>query len=317
MSFPRGNKMKSHVLITNTMVKSCEPHLEELYTLHRLYEQSDPGMFLAKNGDLFTAIAGADVSEKMMEQMPNLKMISSFGVGYDSIDVVAAKRRGIYVTNTPNVLNDAMAEITIGLMIALSRNLVLADKYVRAGKWQENNFPLQSELTGKTVGIVGLGRIGKEIALRAQAMKMRVIYCGRTKQVGQPYAYYSDVRDLAQNSDWLIIITTGGEATSHLINADVIKALGPKGYLVNMARGSVVDQDALIWALQKDELAGAALDVFADEPHVPDALLAMDKVILSPHQGSATHQTRAAMGALVVANLQAFFAGEPLLTRVV
>lgn len=309
--------MANNVLITNKMVNICEPQLEELFTIHRLYEQADPGMFLATNGDLFTAIAGADVSEKMMEQMPNLKMISSFGVGYDSVDIDAAKQRGIYVTNTPNVLNDAMAEITIGLMIALSRNLVAADKYVRAGKWQGRNFPLQSELTGKTVGIVGLGRIGKEIALRAQAMKMRVLYCGRTEQIGQPYSYFQDVVDLAQKSDWLIVITTGGEGTSHLINADVIKALGPKGYLVNMARGSVIDQGALIMALQNGELAGAALDVFADEPHVPDAFIAMDNVVLSPHQGSATHQTREAMGALVVANLRAFFAGEPLLTRVV
>ncbi len=309
--------MNNNVLITSKMVKMCEPQLAELYNIHRLYEQADPGMFLAKNGDLFTAIAGADVSEKMMEQMPNLKMISSFGVGYDSIDIGAAKQRGIYVTNTPNVLTNAMAEITIGLMIALSRNLVAADKFIRTGKWQQGNFPMQSELTGKTIGIVGLGRIGKEIALRAQAMRMRVLYCGRTQQIGQPYAYFSDVRELAQKSDWLIVMTTGGEATSHLINADVIKALGPKGYLVNMARGSVVDQDALIEALTNGELAGAALDVFTDEPHVPDALLAMDNVVLSPHQGSATHQTRAAMGALVVANLQAFFTGEPLLTRVV
>ena len=309
--------MKKNILITNKMVRICEPELEEKYSIHRLYEQTDPGMFLAKNGDLFTAIAGADVSEKMMEQMPNLKMISGFGVGYDSVDIDAAKQRGIYVSNTPNVLNDAMAEITIGLIIALSRNLVSADKFVRAGKWQEGGFPLQNELTGKTVGIVGLGRIGKEIASRAQAMKMRVIYCGRTEQTNQPYPYYSDVVNMAQKSDWLVVMTTGGEGTSKLINAEVIRALGPKGYLVNMARGSVLDQDALISALQNNELAGAALDVFADEPHVPESLLAMDNVVLSPHQGSATFQTRKAMGDLVVANLQAFFAGKPLLTRVV
>lgn len=309
--------MLPHVLITNKMVQICEPELEEFYQVQRLYDQPDPIEFLKNFGTQYTAIAGADVSEEMMQFMPNLKCISSFGVGYDSVDIAAAKKREIAVTNTPDVLNDAMAEITLGMMIALSRQLITAHNYVRNGGWQEKDFGLQHELTGKTVGIVGLGRIGKEIAARCQAMKMRVVYFGRTNQIGQPYAYYSDLEQMAHDVDWLIAITPGGSGTDGLIDAKVLKALGPTGYFVNMARGSVMDQDALILALERGKLAGVALDVFADEPNVPDALLNKDNVLLSPHQGSATVQTRAAMGRLVLANLAAHFAGTPLLTRVV
>lgn len=309
--------MSNHVLITNKMVKICEPELEQTYQISRLYDQADPIQFLAESGGKFTAIAGADVSAELMDQLPNLKMISSFGVGYDSIDVSAAKKRGIVVTNTPDVLNDAMAEITIGLMIALSRRLVPAHNFVREGNWQNTTFGLKSELTGKTVGIVGLGRIGKEIAARCQAMKMRVVYFGRTNQTDQPFVYYDDLTHMARDVDWLVAITPGGAGTDKLINVEVLSALGPNGYFVNMARGSVMDQNALIDALQSGKIAGAALDVFADEPNVPKALLNCDNVLLSPHQGSATIQTRTAMGNLVLANLAAFFAGEPLFTRVV
>ncbi|MCF6302951.1 MAG: 2-hydroxyacid dehydrogenase [Devosiaceae bacterium] len=309
--------MSHPLLITNTMVKVCEPELEAIYQVERLYDQSDPLGFLSQNGHKFSAIAGADVTGQMMALLPNLKMISSFGVGYDSIDIGAAKSRGISVTNTPDVLNDAMGEITIGLMIALSRQLVQAHNFVCQGEWQNRIFPLQSELRGKTVGIIGLGRIGKEIAARCQAMKMRVVYFGRTHQKDQPYVYYDDLEHMARDVDWLVAITPGGAGTDNLITAEVLAALGPNGYFVNMARGSLVDQPALIAALEGGQLAGAALDVFADEPNVPDVLTRMDNVVLSPHQGSATVQTRAAMGALVVANLKAFFAGEPLLTQVV
>lgn len=308
--------MSNHVLITNKMVKICEPELEETYQISRLYEEVDPKQFLTENGGLFTAIAGADVSAELMDQLPNLKLISSFGVGYDSIDISAAKKRGVAVTNTPDVLNDAMAEITIGMMIALSRQIVPAHNFVREGKWQNAAFGLKSELTGKTVGIVGLGRIGKEIAARCQAMKMRVVYFGRSNQTDQPFVYYDDLTEMARDVDWLVAITPGGAATNKLISADVLNALGPNGYFVNMARGSVMDQGALIAALQSDQIAGAALDVFANEPNVPNALLNRNNVLLSPHQGSATIQTRAAMGNLVLANLAAFFAGEPLHTQV-
>ncbi len=309
--------MTNKVLITQKLLDSCEKAIFEKFDATRLYEKADRDAFLTENGASFIAIAGGNVDPALMDRMPNLKMISNFGVGYDSIDTAEAKKRDIRVTNTPNVLNDAMAEITIGLMVGLARRIPQADQFVRQGKWPGGNFPLQSELTGKTVGIVGLGRIGKEIAERCQAMKMRVVYYGRRKQTGIPHVYYDKLVEMARDSDWLVVITPGGAATDKLVSADVIEALGKDGFLVNMARGTVVDEAALVDALVNNKIAGAALDVFEKEPQVPEALFGLDNVVLSPHQGSATHQTRYAMGALVVDNLSAFFNGDPLLTPVV
>ena len=309
--------MSDLVLITDPIVIPCEPALEARYTVHRLYNAPDPDALIAKLAPDLTAIAGGRVDAALMDRLPKLRMISNFGVGYDSIDTAAARARGIRVTNTPNVLNDAMAEIAIGLMIGLARRIPQADRFVRDGKWVGGAYPLQSELTGRTVGIVGLGRIGIEIAARCQAMKMRVVYHSRSRKPNSPYVYYSDLTDMARDADWLVVITPGGKATEKLINKQVLTALGPKGYLVNMARGSVADEPALVSALVNGEIAGAALDVFADEPNVPAELFTLENVVLSPHMGSATQQTRDAMGALVVANLDAFFAGDPLLTQVV
>ncbi len=305
------------VLITQKLLASCEQALAARYEVFRLYREDDRDAFLEKTGSEIRAIAGWQVNASLMDRLENLEIIANFGVGYDGVDIKAARKRAIKVTNTPDVLNDAMAEMTIGLMIALCRRIPAADNYVRQGKWTKANFPLQNELSGKIVGVVGLGRIGKEIAARCQAMKMRVVYFGRHKQPNQPYVYYDDLVEMAQKSDWLVIITPGGKETKKLIDNKVLAALGPNGNLVNMARGSVVDQNALLEMLQKGGIAGAALDVFADEPNVPEELLQMENVVLSPHQGSATHQTRLAMGQLVVDNLDAFFAGNPLLTRVV
>lgn len=311
--------MSNHVLITQKLLPSCADAIVERFTAHHLLEQEDRDAFLKRVGPDIRAIAsgGAGVNEQLMAALPNLEMISGFGVGYDGVDVKAAKARGIRVTNTPSVLNDAMAEITLGLMISLARKIPQADRYVRDGKWKSGAFPFQTELTGKTVGIVGMGRIGKEIANRCVAMKMRVVYFGRNKQAHQPYIYYDNLEDMARDTDWLVVVTPGGAATRHLINRGVMEALGPDGSLVNVARGTVVDQSALIDMLQSGGLGGAALDVFDGEPNAPEALFALDNVVLSPHQGSATHQTRYAMGQLVVANLDAFFAGDPLLTQVV
>ena len=309
--------MSELVLITDPIVIPCEPELEKRYTVHRLYNAPDPDALIAQLAPELTAIAGGWVDAALMERLPKLKMISNFGVGYDSVDTAEARARGIRVTNTPSVLNDAMAEITVGLMVALARRIPQADRFIRDGKWVGGPYPLQSELNGKTVGIVGLGRIGLEIAARCQAMKMRVVYHSRTRKPNSPYVYYSALVDMARDVDWLVVITPGGKATNKLINAEVLAALGTKGHLVNMARGSVVDEQALVAALVNGEIAGAALDVFAYEPNVPEALFALENVILSPHMGSSTTQTRDAMGALVVANLDAFFAGEPLLTPVV
>ena len=290
--------------------------LAQAFTLHKLYEASDAGALLAEVGPRIRGIAGSHVDSRLMEKLPRLEIIANFGVGYDTVDVGAARARGIKVTNTPNVLDDAVAEITIGMMIALARRIPAADRFVREGKWPGGNFPLQRELTGRTVGIFGLGRIGKEIARRAQAMKMRVVYSGRHEQKREPYRYYADLEAMAREADWLVAIAPGGKATEKIISRRVLEALGPEGFFVNMGRGSLVDEPAMVEMLQSGGLGGAARDVFADEPNVPPALLALDNVVLSPHQGSGTNETRDLMGQLLVDNLKAYFAGEPLLSQV-
>jgi lactate dehydrogenase-like 2-hydroxyacid dehydrogenase len=309
--------MPIDILQTGKLHTSCEAALAERYTVHKLHEQPEPDAWLAENGARIRAHAGSGVQADLMEKLPSLEIIAGFGVGYDNIDTKTAKARNIRVTNTPNVLNDAVAELTIGLMIALARRIPQGDQFVRQGKWPAGNMGLFSELTGKTVGILGLGRIGKEIATRAQAMKMRVVYTGRNRQPSEPHIFYDSLTDMARDSDWLVIIAPGGKATDGIVSRDVLEALGPKGMLVNVARGTLIDEPAMLELLQSGGLGGAALDVFVDEPKVPEAFLTLDNVVLSPHQGSATHQTRDAMGALLVANLEAHFAGDPLISAVV
>ncbi|SFV28154.1 Lactate dehydrogenase [Devosia crocina] len=309
--------MTIEILQTQKLLASCEEELAKRYTVHKLHEIADKDAWLAENGARIRAHAGAGVQAGLMDTLPNLEIIASFGVGYDTIDTAAAKARDIRVTNTPDVLNDAVAELTIGLMISLARRIPQSDQFVRQGKWPGGNFGLFSELTGKTLGILGLGRIGKEIATRAQAMKMRVVYHGRNQQAGVPHIFYSNLEDMARDSDWLVLIAPGGKETEGIVSREVLEALGPKGMLVNVARGTLVDEPAMVELLTNGGLGGAALDVFKNEPEVPEALLGLDNVVLSPHQGSATHQTRDAMGALLVANLDRHFAGEPLISAVV
>jgi lactate dehydrogenase-like 2-hydroxyacid dehydrogenase len=291
--------------------------LEQKFTAHKLFLAPDREALLRELGPRIRGIAGGGVDGALMDKLKKLEIIANFGVGYDSIDTAAAKARNIRVTNTPNVLNDAMAEITIGLMISLARKLPQADRFVRDGKWPAGGFPLQRELNGKTLGILGLGRIGKEVATRAQAMRMRVVYHGRHRQDREPFPYYDDLTVMAHDVDWLVLIAPGGKATEKIVSRKVLEALGPEGFLVNMGRGTLVDEAAMVEMLQSGELGGAALDVFEKEPKVPEALFGLDNVVLSPHQGSATTETRDAMGALVVANLEAHFAGEPLISPVV
>jgi lactate dehydrogenase-like 2-hydroxyacid dehydrogenase len=309
--------MTIEILQTGPLLASCEVALANRYTVHKLHEQADKQGWLAANGARIRAHAGSGVQADLMDALPNLEIIASFGVGYDNIDTAAARARNIRVTNTPDVLNDAVAELTIGLMVALARRIPQADQFVRQGKWPNGNFGLFSELTGKTVGILGLGRIGKEIAVRAQAMKMRVVYYGRHHQPSVPYIYYDKLEDMARDSDWLVVIAPGGKGTEGIVSRQVLEALGPQGRIVNVARGTLIDERAMVELLVNGGLGGAALDVFENEPQVPAELLALDNVVLSPHQGSATHQTRDAMGALLVANLERHFAGEPLISAVV
>jgi lactate dehydrogenase-like 2-hydroxyacid dehydrogenase len=230
--------------------------------------------------------------------------------------VAAARERGIAVTHTPSVLNDDVADLALGLMLAVARRIPQADRFVRDGRWPAGPMPLARKVSGSRLGIVGLGRIGQAIARRAEAFGMRIAYTARSEKPGLAYPYFPTPQALAAQVDFLIVITPGGAATRKLIDAQVLKALGPQGYLINVARGSVVDEQALIEALQDGGIAGAALDVFENEPDVPQALRSLDNVVLTPHTASATAQTRQAMANLVLDNLRAHFAGQPLPTPV-
>ena len=254
---------------------------------------------------------------EMIDRMPKLEIIASASVGYDGIPVEYARSKGIPVTNTPDVLNDDVADLAIGLMIMTARRLVASDKYVRAGRWsKEGDYPLAQKASGKRVGILGMGRIGKEIGKRAEAMNNTVAYHSRRPVEGVSYKHYPDLVELARNSDFLIVIIPSTPQTQKIVSKQVIEALGPTGILVNVARGAVVDEDALVEALKSGKLGGAGLDVFVNEPEVPEALFAMDNVVLQPHVGSATHDTRRAISQLVLDNLDAKFAGKPLLTEI-
>lgn len=292
--------------------------LQAAFTVHDRTHESDPAAF-AKIAPSIRAISGAGESKvpaSLMDQLPGLEMISVFGVGYDGYDIPAARARGVPVTNTPDVLTDEVADMGLGLMLSIARRIPQADRYVRAGKWPSGPMPLARKMSGARLGIVGLGRIGQAIATRAEGFSMSIAYTTRTARSDMPYRYFPSVVALAAEVDFLMVITPGGAATKGLISTEVLKALGPQGYLINVARGSVVDQTALIKALQDGVIAGAALDVFEDEPNVPEALRAMDNVVLTPHIASATWQTRHAMADLAFGNLQAHFAGKPLLTPV-
>ncbi len=254
---------------------------------------------------------------EMIDRMPKLEIISSASVGYDGIPVEYARSKGIPVTNTPDVLNDDVADLAIALMIMTARNLVTTDRYVRSGRWpKEGEYPLAQKASGKRVGILGMGRIGKEIAKRATAMNNTVAYHSRKPVADVSYKHYPDLVELAKNSDFLIVIIPSTPQTQKIVNKAVVEALGPTGILVNVARGAVVDEDALVEALKSGKLGGAGLDVFINEPQVPEVLFGMDNVVLQPHVGSGTHETRRAMSQLVLDNLDAKFAGKPLLTEI-
>lgn len=252
---------------------------------------------------------------QLMDALPNLEIIGNFGVGYDGIDVAAAIERGVMVTHTPGVLTDETANMALILALAVTRRIPQMDAFVRAGRWSSEPVALASSIVEKTAGIIGLGKIGSGIARRVEACGARVAYHDRNK-LDVPYDFYPSPVELAEASDILFVSTYGGASTHHLVNAEVLNALGPKGYFVNAARGSIVDETALIAALQGGKIAGAGLDVFENEPHVPEELRAMPNVVLSPHMGSGTHETRRRMAELNAANLDCHFAGEPVMTPV-
>jgi hydroxypyruvate reductase 2 len=308
--------MRPDVLACGRLMPHVMEGLEQRYTLHKLYEAEHPAPFLRAVGGKIRGMAtstffGAPAS--LIDACPKLEIIASFGVGTDSLDVAHARSRGVIVTNTPDVLNDDVANLAVLLLLAATRKLVAYDRYVREGRWvREGDPPFTHGIAGRTIGIVGMGRIGRVIAEKLGPFRCDIAYFARRERRDAPYRYYSDLVALARDSAALIVIVPGGRATEKLVDRRVMDALGPDGVLVNVARGSVVDEEALVAALEEGRLGGAALDVFVDEPNVPEALFAMDNVILQPHQGSATVETRRAMGDLVLANLAAHFEGKPL-----
>jgi lactate dehydrogenase-like 2-hydroxyacid dehydrogenase len=299
------------------LVEGLSPHVN----LHVLFESPDRDAFIASIGPKIRAMAVAYTANKLdgafMQRFPRLEQISSFGVGYDHIDARWAGAHGIIVTNTPDVLNEEVADTALGLLLCTVREFPQADRYVRAGKWPGGHYPLaKATLRNRTVGMVGMGRIGRAIARRLEAFGVPIVYHARNPQAGVSYKYYPKLIDMARDVDTLMVIVPGGPTTQNMIDADVLKALGPTGVLINMARGSVVDEPALIAALKGRTIYSAGLDVFANEPHVPKELTEMEHVVLFPHLGSSTEVTRAAMDQLVVDNLLAWASGKPPLTPV-
>jgi hydroxypyruvate reductase len=309
---------KPDLLLLCPIYAHSQAQLEANYTCHKLYEAKDVDAFVAATADKVTAAATSGfhgMKGDLMRRYPKLKTIACFGVGYDGIDIATARELSIAVTNTPDVLNECVADTAWTLILSTVRKTAMLDRYVRAGKWLASPPPLTDKVWGEKLGIVGLGRIGKSIAKRAEGFGMTVCYHGRNKQDSE-YKFYPNLVEMAKDVKVLLVITPGGKATEKIISKDVIDALGTKGYLINVSRGTTVDEAYLVDALVNQRIGGAGLDVFVDEPRVPEALFALDNVVLQPHVGSGTFHTRQAMGQLVVDNLAAHFAGKALLTAV-
>lgn len=300
------------------------PYLEERlkarFLVHALAADADPDTLpeAVREARALVSFGATGASAAMMNALPRLEMIGLFSVGYDKVDIAHARAKGIKVSNTPDVLTDDVADLAVGLLYATVRNIAANDRMVRSGRWARGEtVHLSRSVTGRRIGILGLGRIGRAIARRVEPVAGEIIYHNRRPQSDTPYRYVGDPIQFARESDVIIVATSGGPEARGLVDAKMLDALGPQGVLINISRGSVVDEEALVAALVQGRIGGAGLDVFAQEPHVPETLFAMDNVVLQPHQGSATVNTRKAMADLVLANLDAWAAGEPLITPVV
>jgi hydroxypyruvate reductase len=299
------------LLQNGPLAPALEAALAAEFDVQRLADQADTQAFLAQHGARFTGLATsapAGASAALLAALPGLRVISSHGVGLDKIDLAAAAQRGIAVGYTPEVLNDCVADLAMALLLDVARGTSAADRFVRRGDWEQGKFRLARKVSGQRLGILGLGRIGRAVAQRATGFDMQIRYTNRKPVAGVPWQFEPALVELARWADTLVVIAAGGASTHHLVNAEVLAALGPNGFLVNVARGSVVDQAALVQALQTGAIAGAGLDVYADEPHVPPELMVLDNVVLLPHIASGTRETRQAMEALTLANLRAFYA---------
>ena len=312
--------MTIEVLSIGSFPEATNAELANRFAVTRHFNQPAPDALSAELKGRVRGIAteaNRGANRALIAALPALEVISVFGVGTDSVDLAAARQRGIPVSNTPDILTDEVADLAIGLMLSSARQILFADGYVRDGSWASKGpIPLGRSVKGKTLGVVGLGGIGRAIADRGAAFRMRVIYNGPRRKADAPYEFVGDLVDLARQSDYLMVACKGGPDTRHLVSAAVIDALGPKGTLINVARGSVVDEPALVAALAQGRLGHAALDVFESEPSPSPEVLKLPNVIVQPHQGSATLETRCAIGQLMIDNLSAHFAGRPLLTPV-
>jgi len=305
------------LLLVNDFHPETVAKLDELYDTVHFWEVPDSEkaeLLQSLDGVCHAAASASWFCDERIYQLPSLQLLACFGVGVDAIDFDATEQNGIRVTNTPDVLNDAVADLALALILATARNLVNADRFVRNNEWPTGPFPFGQSLAGKTLGILGLGRIGEAIVERALPFKLNIAYHNRSPKP-VPYTYYPSINELAANSDFLLCMLPGGAATAKIINAEVFRHLGPDGFFINVGRGTSVDEDDLAAALKSGQIAGAGLDVYANEPEVPLALRQQSNVVLLPHTGSATVQTRREMGNLVIRNLQAWFNQQPLITE--
>jgi lactate dehydrogenase-like 2-hydroxyacid dehydrogenase len=301
---------RPRILQIGKLFPATEQALAAQYDVHLLASEADPKAFLAREGGNFVGVAtsaGVGIDGATIAALPNLKVISSFGVGFDKVDVAAARARNIPVGYTPDVLNDCVADTAFGLVIDAGRRFTDSDRYLRRGDWLKAPYPLATRISGKKLGIVGLGRIGRVIERRASGFDMEVRYHNRRPVEGVE-GFEATLEGLARWADFLVVAAAGGAGSRHLISREILAALGPQGFLINIARGTVVDEEALIEALENKTIAGAGLDVYEDEPRVPARLIACQNAVLLPHLASGTHETRQAMGDLVLENLRSFFA---------
>lgn len=309
--------MKPDLLFLINLPEAILKNLSEHYNCH-LHSALDKQQFLAIAPSVRAVVSSAEstVPGELIAKLPALEIISVMGVGYDGVDLDAARKHNVCVTNTPGLSTEDIADFTMGLLLCAARQIHTADQYVRNGKWVQGRYPMTGRVFGGRMGIVGLGRIGKAVALRAEAFGMSIAYTGRSKKPDETYAWHDDVKALAADVDFLVICASAGPETQGMINDEVLTALGPRGVLVNIARGSIVDEQALICALQEGKILAAGLDVFSDEPHVPQALKDLPNVVLTPHMASTTEATVQAMFALTFENLATYFSGQPALNQV-
>ena len=303
------------ILLIAAVPDALFDRLASAWTVYRLFEQDNPQAFLAAKGGTIKAVVtrgDVGVRKDVLEQLPGVGLVAVFGVGTDAVDLHYTRTKNIAVTITSGVLTNDVADMAMGLLLAASRRLCQGDSFVRQGKWRHSAPTLGHQVSGKRIGILGMGNIGQAIARRAAGFDMHISYTSRSRHDALPYVWHDDVRSLARDSDFLVIAAAGGESTRGLVNAAVLEALPKHAWLINIARGTLVDQNALIQALRKGEIAGAALDVYEQEPEVPEELMALSNVVLQPHVGSATHETRQKMSDVVFANVHAFFNADDL-----